>query len=84
MKVVFCVLCCVCVGLKNFKCFIVSFIFLGLIGVGKIELIKVLVVYFFGFEEVMIWVDMLEYMECYIVFKFVGFFLGFVGYDEGG
>lgn len=32
----------------------------------------------------MICLDMLEYMECYIVFKLIGFFFGYVGYNEGG
>lgn len=84
VKVVFKVICCVCVGLKNFNCLIVSFIFFGFIGVGKIEFIKVLVIYFFGSEEVMICFDMLEFMECYMVSKLIGLFLGYVGFNEGG
>lgn len=32
----------------------------------------------------MIRLDMSEYMERYIVSKFVGFFFGYVGYGEGG
>lgn len=72
------------VGLKNLNWLIVSFLFFGFIGVGKIEFIKVLVIYFFGLEEVMVRLDMLEFMECYIVLKLIGLFFGYVGYNEGG
>lgn len=71
-------------GFKNSNRLIVSFIFSGLIGVGKFEFVKVLVVYYFGLEEVMIRFDMSEFMERYIVFKFIGFLFGYVGYIEGG
>lgn len=66
------------------NCLVVSFIFLGLIGVGKIELGKVLVVYLFDIEDVMVCIDMFEYMEKYFVFCLIGVFFGYVGYDEGG
>lgn len=36
------------VGLNNFYCFIVFFLFVGFIGVGKIVSVKVLFEYFFG------------------------------------
>lgn len=75
---------CVRVGLKDFKCLIGLFIFLGFIGVGKIELVWVFVEFIFGDEEVMIRIDMFEYMEKYLILRFVGLFLGYVGYDEGG
>lgn len=58
--------------------------FLGLIGVGKMELVKVLVVVMFGFEDNMIWIDMFEYMECYLISCLIGLVFGYVGYDEGG
>lgn len=58
--------------------------FLGLIGVGKIELVKVLVEVLFDDELVLICFDMLEYMEKFVVFCLNGVFLGYVGYDEGG
>lgn len=32
----------------------------------------------------MICFDMFEYMEKYSVFKLIGFFLGYVGYEEVG
>lgn len=75
---------CVCVGLKDFKWLIGSFIFFGLIGVGKIELVRVLVELMFGDDDVMICVDMSEFMEKYVVSWLVGVFLGYVGYDDGG
>lgn len=61
-----------------------SFLFLGFIGVGKIELVKLFVLLFFDFEKYMIRIDMSEYMEKYVVLCLIGVFLGYVGYDEGG
>lgn len=58
--------------------------FFGLIGVGKIELVKVFLEVMFGSEDVLICVDMLEFMEKYSISWLIGFFLGYVGYDEGG
>lgn len=58
--------------------------FLGFIGVGKIELVKVLVEVFFDDELVFICFDMSEYMEKFAVSCFNGVFLGYVGYEEGG
>lgn len=84
VKVVVKVVCCVRVGLKDLKCLIGLFIFLGLIGVGKIEFVCVLVELIFGDEDVMICIDMFEYMEKYFIFWLVGLFLGYVGYEEGG
>lgn len=60
------------------------FIFLGLMGVGKIFLVKVFVKFIFGEEDVFIQIDMLEYMEKYNVLRLVGVFLGYVGFEEGG
>lgn len=37
--------------------------FLGLIGVGKMELVKVLVENLFDVDDYMVWIDMSEYME---------------------
>lgn len=72
------------VGIKDLNRFIGSFLFLGLIGVGKIELVKLLVVLLFDFEKYMICIDMSEYMEKYVVLRLIGVFLGYIGYDEGG
>lgn len=67
MKVVFDVVCCLCVGISDFGWLIGLFFFFGLIGVGKIELVKVLVEFFFDDEYVMVCIDMLEYGEKYFV-----------------
>lgn len=45
---------------------------------------KVLVENLFDLEDYMVWIDMSEYMEKYVVFCLVGVFLGYVGYEEGG
>lgn len=67
--------------MKDLGRFIGLFMFLGLIGVGKIELVWVLVGFFFDWDDVLVWVDMLEYMEKYVVVCLVGVFFGYVGYD---
>ncbi|MBR5312259.1 MAG: ATP-dependent Clp protease ATP-binding subunit [Clostridia bacterium] len=71
-------------GLKDPKRPTGSFIFLGPTGVGKTELSKVLADTMFGDENVMIRVDMSEYMEKHSVSKLIGSPPGYVGYDEGG
>ena len=72
------------VGLKDPKRPIGSFIFLGPTGVGKTELSKALAAAMFGSEDMMIRLDMSEYMEKYSVSRLVGSPPGYVGYDEGG
>ncbi len=61
-----------------------SFIFLGPTGVGKTELSKALATELFGDEELMIRIDMSEYMQKENVSKMIGSAPGYVGYDEGG
>lgn len=75
---------CNCVGLKDFIKLIGFFIFFGLIGVGKMEFVKLFVCYIFDFEDVLVWFDMSEYMEKFFVSWFIGVFFGYVGYEEGG
>ncbi len=72
------------VGLKDPKRPIGSFIFLGPTGVGKTELCKALAVSMFGSEDMMIRLDMSEYMEKHTVSRLVGSPPGYVGFDEGG
>lgn len=72
------------VGIKNPKRPIASFLFSGPTGVGKTELTKTLVSYFFGSKDAMIRIDMSEYMEKHTVSKLIGAPPGYVGYDEGG
>lgn len=63
---------------------IASFIFLGPTGVGKTELAKTLAEILFGREDMMVRLDMSEYMEKHEVAKLIGAPPGYVGYEEGG
>ncbi|MBE6750562.1 MAG: ATP-dependent Clp protease ATP-binding subunit [Ruminococcaceae bacterium] len=72
------------VGLKDPKRPIGSFIFLGPTGVGKTELCKALAQSLFGSENMMIRLDMSEYMEKHTVSRLVGSPPGYVGFEEGG
>lgn len=71
-------------GLKDPKRPIGSFIFLGPTGVGKTELSKALAEAMFGDENLMIRVDMSEYMDKANVSKMIGSAPGYVGFEEGG
>ncbi|MBL7150446.1 AAA family ATPase [Candidatus Microgenomates bacterium] len=71
-------------GLTSQKRPIGSFIFMGPTGVGKTELAKVLAEILFGSEEMMVRLDMSEYMEKHEVAKLIGAPPGYVGYEEGG
>jgi ATP-dependent Clp protease ATP-binding subunit ClpC len=71
-------------GLKDPSRPIGSFIFVGPTGVGKTELCKALAESMFGSEDLMIRVDMSEYMEKHSVSKFIGAPPGYVGYEEAG
>ena len=72
------------VGLKDPKRPIGSFIFLGPTGVGKTELCKALAEAMFGSENMMIRLDMSEYMEKHSISRLVGSPPGYVGFEEGG
>ena len=72
------------VGLKDPKRPIGSFIFLGPTGVGKTELCKALEEAMFGSDNMMIRLDMSEYMEKHTVSRLVGSPPGYVGFEEGG
>ena len=71
-------------GLKDPKRPIGSFIFSGPTGVGKTELCKALAEAVFGDENVVVRIDMSEYMEKYSVSRLVGSPPGYVGYEQGG
>ena len=71
-------------GLKDPKRPIGSFIFLGPTGVGKTELAKALACALFGDEDLLIRVDMSEYMEKDSVSRLIGSAPGLVGFEEGG
>ena len=71
-------------GLKDPKRPIGSFIFLGPTGVGKTELAKALAAALFGDDDLMIRIDMSEYMEKESVSRLIGSAPGLVGFEEGG
>lgn len=56
----------------------------GLFGVGKIEIVLVLVEVIYGGEQNLVIINMSEFQEVYIVFMLKGVFFGYVGYGEGG
>ena len=72
------------VGLQDSKRPIGSFLFLGQTGVGKTELCKALAEAMFDNENMIIRLDMSEYMEPHSVAKLIGSPPGYVGHDEGG
>jgi ATP-dependent Clp protease ATP-binding subunit ClpB len=61
-----------------------SFLFLGPTGVGKTELTKALAGFLFDSEDLMVRIDMSEFMEKHSVSRLIGAPPGYVGYDEGG
>ena len=61
-----------------------SFLFLGPTGVGKTELAKALAGFLFDSDDVMVRIDMSEFMEKHSVARMVGAPPGYVGYEEGG
>lgn len=71
-------------GLKDPKRPIGSFIFLGPTGVGKTELSKALAEVLYGSEDLMVRLDMSEYMEKHTVSRMIGAPPGYIGFEEGG
>ena len=61
-----------------------SFMFLGPTGVGKTELAKALAEFLFGSEEMLLQLDMSEFMERHTVARLVGAPPGYVGYEDAG
>jgi len=61
-----------------------SFLFLGPTGVGKTELAKALAEFLFDDENMIVRIDMSEYMERHAVARLIGSPPGYVGYEEGG
>ncbi len=71
-------------GLKDPKRPIASFLFLGPTGTGKTELSRALAEVLYGSEDMVVRLDMSEYMEKHTVSKMIGAPPGYVGFDDGG
>jgi len=71
-------------GLKDPKRPIGSFLFLGPTGVGKTELAKALAESLYGQEDMMVRLDMSEFMEKHSVSKMLGAPPGYIGYEKEG
>ncbi len=71
-------------GIKDPKRPIGAFLFLGPTGVGKTHVVKKLAEFLFGSEDMMVRLDMSEYMERHSVARLVGAPPGYIGFDEGG
>lgn len=71
-------------GLNNPNKPLASFMFLGPTGVGKTATAKVISKEVFGSENLLIQVNMSEFMESHSVAKLIGAPPGYVGYQEGG
>lgn len=71
-------------GLKDINRPIGSFMFLGPTGVGKTYVTKQLAKNLFDDENLIIRIDMSEYMEKHSVARLIGAPPGYVGYEEGG
>jgi len=71
-------------GLSDPKRPIGSFIFLGPTGVGKTELTKALAEVLYGSEDLMVRLDMSEYMEKHAVSRILGAPPGYIGFERGG
>ena len=71
-------------GLKSKTRPIGTFLFVGPTGVGKTELTKTLAAELFGSKELLIRLDMSEYMEKHAVSKIIGSPPGYVGHDDAG
>jgi ATP-dependent Clp protease ATP-binding subunit ClpC len=71
-------------GLKNPARPIGTFMFLGPTGVGKTELAKALTQVLYGSDELLVRLDMTEYMEKHTVSKMIGSPPGYIGFEEAG
>ncbi len=71
-------------GISNEKRPIGTFIFLGPTGVGKTELAKVLASEMFNSQDMLVKIDMSEFMEKHNVARLIGAPAGYVGFEEGG
>jgi len=70
--------------LKDPRCPIGSFIFMGPTGVGKTFLARSLAEFMFGDADALIQIDMSDYTEKFTASRLIGSPPGYVGYEEGG
>jgi len=71
-------------GLAKRRGTLAVFLFLGPSGVGKTELARSLAEYLFGSDDVLIRLDMSEFMEEHSGAKLIGSPPGYIGYEEEG
>ncbi len=71
-------------GISSPKRPIGSFIFLGPTGVGKTQLAKALSKFMFGSEDLLVRIDMSDFMEKHNASRLVGAPPGYIGYEDGG
>ena len=71
-------------GLKDPRRPIGSFLFLGPTGVGKSELSNTLAEVLYGSDDMLVRIDMSEFMEKHTVSRLIGAPPGYVGFDDGG
>jgi len=71
-------------GLKDPKRPVACLLFLGPTGVGKTLTAKSLAETLFGSDELLIKIDMSEYMEKHSVSRLIGAPPGYIGHEEGG
>ena len=71
-------------GIKDPEKPIGTFLFVGPTGVGKTELTKALAETVFGDEDMLIRIDMSEFMEPNSIAKLIGAPPGYVGYEDEG
>jgi len=71
-------------GISDPKRPIGVFMFLGPTGVGKTELTKALAEVLYGSEDLMVRLDMSEYMEKHTVSRMIGAPPGYIGFERGG
>jgi len=71
-------------GLTDHRRPLASFMFLGPTGVGKTELARQVALSVFGSSDLLVQINMSEFMEMHSISKLIGSPPGYIGYQEGG